>query len=216
MDPKDYNEDTICFAMGLLRYVPSEAGDALRVVFMPSFHPEVCVTVTRERLVAAALQHSLWGGGQIGRMPEMSEATEVSGDEVDRLDAAFDAAFEESKRPPRWVTVCDGMAVSAVRVRGERQDRYAGHALHPGETLFSKAVLSLALSKVRSARLRNRLSWCGGYLHPRDPETFPVEPEAEMSRPRLSHMLVLGAPEDREDFHALVGARDALGSRKDP
>ncbi|KYF50419.1 hypothetical protein BE04_26595 [Sorangium cellulosum] len=60
-----YTADAICNAMGLPAFIdPGLSLPALRLLLMPSFDPEVCITLTGaagdERLSVVALTESLW------------------------------------------------------------------------------------------------------------------------------------------------------------
>ena len=214
MDVEQYTDDAVCFAMGLVEFAPATPGDVLRLVCRPSFHPEVCVTVTPTDLVAVALRSSLRAEPSPARMPEIAEHATVSAGDFEGLCAAFEGALAESRRPPRWVVLCDGMMASAVRTLDGRSERCSGHAVHEEEQRFVKRVLAFALSKVRSVQLRNRLSWCGWYVSSQGDPAFPVEPEPSPAPARVSRLLVLGTPEDRASFHSLHGARATVGRAK--
>jgi hypothetical protein len=215
MTPERYTDDAVCFAMGLGQFALAATGDAVRIVCRPSFHPEVCLTFTPEELVAVALRWSLSSEPMTARMPDFSERARLSAGEFEDLSAAFDRALAESKRPPKWVVIADGMSASAVRVLAGRLDRYAGHAVNEQESHFARGALSLAIAKVRTEELRNRISWCGRYVHPRDDRTFPVTPEPSLPKPTISRLLVMGTPDDRAEFHAMFGpgAGPRRGSR---
>lgn len=68
MDLDDYTPDAICKAMGLPSFAEDPAlrehTDCLRVLFRPSFHPEVCVTCWPEQnglaIQTTALLQMLW------------------------------------------------------------------------------------------------------------------------------------------------------------
>lgn len=212
MKPEQYTDDAVCFAMGLGRFVPPAAEDIVRLVCRPSFHPEVCVTLTPNEIVVVALQSSLQREPSPSRMLELSERATLSGDELERICTAFDRALAESSRPPRRVVICDGMAVSAVRVRADKVERFSGHVVNEAEGQLVSAALALALSKTSSLPLRNRIAWCGRYVSSGDDRSWPIEPEPRLPQPLISRLLVLGAPEEREELHAMFGAKPARGS----
>lgn len=207
MKIEQYTDDAVCFAMGLVQFAPNTPGDVLRLVCRPSFHPEICVTVTPAEFVAVALRSSLWQEPVPARMPEISERVPVAPGVFEALRAAFDEALAESRLPPRRVVLCDGMTASAMCTQGGRTDLYSGHAVNDAERRFVKDLLSVALSCVRSTPLRNRLSWCGWYVSSRDDPAFPVEPEPSAPATDVTRLLVLGTPDDRAAFHALHGAK---------
>lgn len=209
MKLEEYTEDVVCFAMGLVQFLPSGTGNVVRLLCRPSFHPEVCVTVTPTDVVTVALHSGLWHEPSAARMPEFSEHAAVSTDDFEGISHAFNATLAESRRPPKLVVICDGMTASAVRTVAGQSERYSGHAVNDEERRLVKTVLSLALSKARSVQLRNRIAWCGRYVSLQDDPAFPVEPEPSLPQPRVSRLLVLGTPEDRASFHALSGARAA-------
>lgn len=210
MNVEQYTDDAVCFAMGLMQFVPTTPGDVLRLVCRPSFHPEVCVTVTPTDLVAVALRSNLWQEPVPARMPEFSEHAIVTPDVFEALSEVFDEAFAKTRHPSKWV-VCDGMMSSAARTRSGRTDRYSSHTVNDEERRLVKCFLSIALSRLRSVQLRNRLSWCGWYVSSRDDPAFPVEAEPSTPGPETTRLLVMGTPEDRADFYATYGARAAIG-----
>lgn len=210
MNLEQYTDDAVCFAMGLLQFVPTTPGDVLRLVCRPSFHPEICVTFTPTDVVAVALRSSLWHEPVPARMPELSEHAIVTADIFEALRALFDEALAESRLPSKSVVICDGMMTSAVRIVGGHTDRYSGHSVNEAERRLVKCFLSIARSKIRSVQLRNRLSWCGWYVSSRDDPAFPIEPENSLAPPEVARLLVMGTAEDRADFHAIYGARPAI------
>src|SRR5687768_16978630 len=109
MTPEQYTDDAVCFAMGLGRFVPPVDGEVLRLVCRPSFHPEVCITLTPDEVVAVALQAGLWHDPIPARMPEVSERAPVSTREFEAARDAFASALAEAGRPPKWVVIADGM-----------------------------------------------------------------------------------------------------------
>jgi hypothetical protein len=209
MTPAQYTDDAVCFAMGLGRFVPANQADVVRLVCRPSFHPEVCVTLTPREIVTVALRSMLWQEPVPARMPEFSEVASLLSDEFAKICNAFDSALEESEKPPKWVVICDGMSASAVRVRAGRVERFMGHCVNEAERGFVTAALSLALARTRSVHLRNRISWCGRYVNPRDDQAFPVAPEPDFKDPQVTRLLVLGTPQDRADFHAMFRTKPA-------
>lgn len=211
MTPERYTDDAVCFAMGLGQFVPTAAVDVVRLVCRPSFHPEICITLTPKEVVAVALHSSLWKEPIPARMPELSGVATLPRGDFDGVCDAFDRALVESSRPPKWVVMTDGMAASAVRVRGGQIDRFSGHAANDEESRFVRLVLMAALSTIKSPELRNRISWCGRYLVPPDPRAFPVTQEPSLPSPQVRRVLVMGAPEDRADFHAIFGAEAIRG-----
>ena len=210
MTPEQYTDDAVCFAMGLGQFVPLDDRDVVRLVCRPSFHPEVCVTLTPEEIVGVALQSMLWDEAIPARMPELSERARLSPGEFETICDAFASALDEANRPPKAVVICDGMAASAARVRGGQTERFSGHAVNEAESRFVTCVMSLALSKTCSIPLRNRISWCGRYATRLEDEAFPIVPEPALDQPEVSRLLVLGKPEDRADFHRLMGSKPAV------
>lgn len=205
MTPEQYTDDAVCFAMGLGQLAPAVAGDVVRLVCRPSFHPEVCITLTPKEIFAVALHHNLSRASVPARMPEISERATLGADDFEDACSAFDRALAESKLPPKYVVIADGIGAAAVCVRADRSERYSSNVANVEEKLFVKHVLSLALSKAKSVHLRNRIAWCGRYAS-RDDREFPVVPEPALPEPRVSHLLVMGSAEERAEFHAISGA----------
>ena len=148
----------------------------------------------------------LWREPIVARMPDFPERAALSPEELRSACDAFAFALEEAKRPPKWVVICDGMMTSAVLVRDGRVERFFGHAIHDAERRLVISVLSLALSKSMSVPLRNRISSCGRYaVREKDNQKFPVEPEPPLEDRSVSRLLVLGTPQEREEFYARMG-----------
>lgn len=211
MMAEQYTDDAACFAMGLGQLVPTSADGVVRLVCRPSFHPEVCITLTSKEVVAVALRSSLRKEPTPARMPELSEAATLPDGDFDSVCDAFGQALVESHRPPKWVVIADGMDASAVRVRQGQVERFSGHAVNDEESRFVRLVLTLALSRMKSPELCNRISWCGRYLTPHDAQEFPVTEEPSLPSPKVCRVLVIGAPEDRADFHGIFGAEAVRG-----
>jgi len=209
MTIEQYTDDAVCFAMGLPQLLPAELGDVIRLVCRPSFHPEVCVTLKPDEIVTVGLKTMLWNESLVARMPEHSERAYLLPGEFDPVYEAFAAALDESKRPPKWVVICDGMRVSAVRFRVRESERFSGSAVNDAERKFVTSVLSLALSKAVSIELRNRIAWCGRYVVRGDDAAvaFPVVPEPAVDQLLVTRLLVLGTPEERAEFHKMTGTK---------
>jgi hypothetical protein len=210
MTPEQYTDDAVCFAMGLGRFVPELPVDVLRLVCRPSFDPEVCITLTSDEITTIALHSMLWRQPIPARMIEFGERAELEPREFTQLCDAFTSALRESSHRPKWVAICDGMAVSAVRVRDGQVERYSGHACNDAERHFVRGMLLLALSKATSVLIRNRISRCGQYVSSRDDDAFPIAPEPELEASEVTRLLVSGTPEARAEFHAMMGARPAV------
>ena len=142
MDLGRYTEDAVCFAMGVGRF--ELEGDGVRLLCRPSFHPEVCVTIRPGEIAMVGLQSMLSLEPVVGCMPEIAERSAIGAEEFGRVDELFERALEESRRPPKWVVIADGMKVSVARRAGDRIDRFAGHAMNEAEKELVEAVMLMA------------------------------------------------------------------------
>jgi hypothetical protein len=202
MENNDYMADTICRAMGLPGFADDpalrERGDCLRVLFMPSFHPEVCVTCWSEGegtgLQVAARREMFWRE-RARHLPVVILTVTVAAPSFATLAEDFATAAEELSGERKWFTL-DGMPTAVLR-------QYADGTTATLEDWpnHSPALFRLCVSLVEAAWAVNdrpplalALAEVGGYLGLK----YPVQrPPAEEPPTRL---LVLGTPEERADY----------------
>lgn len=196
MQPDLYTADAVCRSMGLAGFLtPTPPSPSLRVVFLPAFHPEVCMTLSGPadgaRLTVVALTESLWRQDVPRRLPAVCETVAVPAGEFRRADEAFSAAFARRDQSTRWVCL-DGMRAECGRSAAGEWQRVSGHTHRPPVSGFVARLIRLGWLACRRRAVRNAVAACGRYVD----ETYPVEPE-----PPAVRLLVLGADSARADFY---------------
>jgi hypothetical protein len=200
-----YTADAICRSMGLEAFVP-EGLPCVRILLKPSFHPEVCVTVTeaadptRARLSVIALTEMLWRQPVPSRLTELREELGVPAEVLAEAAAGFAAAFADRSRDERRVCL-DGMGVDCCRLALERVEQFAEHVYRPAVSGFVGRLVWRAWGACQVPGVRNALAECARYLG----AEYPRQPDAK--RPPARRILVLGTPEAWADYFAALRAR---------
>jgi hypothetical protein len=97
----------ICRSVGIETFVPEASGslEVLRLLFIPSFHPEVVITVTRNssdiEISVASPKTQLWLEKLPCRLSDYSECLTFKSDEVTDLLRTF--ATQANCRQPKLV-----------------------------------------------------------------------------------------------------------------
>jgi len=202
-------EDEVCSAMALPRFVPDANNEAIRLLLRPTFHPEVCVTLTPTDLSVVTLQKPLFSKSVFNRIPEFAERVPIDDAEYHAECKEFESALIESMTP-RTRLVIDGMGISAVRVTNGTITRFAADSARQMACAFCASVCSLVIEKTKTAEIRNRVSRCGGYAS----GDFTVLSEPEFQPPEATHILVLGVSQERDALHRAFGAKVAAAKDK--
>lgn len=204
-----YTADAICYAMGLPAFV--ERGlplPALRLLLMPSFDPEVCITLTggagTAHLSVVALTESLWRQPALLRLSGWRERVEITTSAFTESLADFAAAVAADREETGRMVCIDGMPVEGCHITSGGVERIACHPYRPAVSGFVSKLIRLAWESCSGAGVRNGLAACARYVG----ASFPQEalaPVVERSR-----VLILGTSEDRADL------LEQLGKRGDP
>lgn len=209
MQSEQYTSDAICRSMGLCSFIdPSWSCPTLRVLFKPSFHPEVCITLARlpesSWLSVVALTEMLWRQPSPCRLLEVSEEAGLSLADFDLIRADFEAAVDDRDRHGRSV-VLDGMNVESCYAvdRGLRQFAENVYSYRPAVRAFVSRLINRAWECCQLAQMRNALAACARYVG----DDYPSEPEPPVAPG--TRILVLGTPENRAEFFQQL--RDAGG-----
>jgi hypothetical protein len=212
----DYTADAICQTLGLGRLDPGpvSAGWALRLVFKPSFHPEVVVTLNAPDATGCAAEVAVpavqvWQAGLIPQIVSRATAD---------LGAAFAADFLErlSSAPivrGRWMTIdgmifqagsIDGMSFDAVLRTPEGARAIADKISEVGEeSRWVRDLLVTLHARIEDAGCAGALAAAGSYA---GLELVSPEPG-----PPATRIGIFGSDEERE---ALVRAISAAQDRR--
>ncbi|MFO0848197.1 MAG: hypothetical protein U0871_06540 [Gemmataceae bacterium] len=200
-----YTADVICRSMGLGAFEPI-GQPAIRILLLPSFHPEVCITLSeadapaRGRLSVVALTQMCWRQEVPRRLPDVREEVSLPAAWIGEVTAAFEAARTSRVEQERRVCV-DGMGVECCRLAADGVERFADHVYRPAVAAFIGRLVWEARVACRVPGVRNALADCGWYLG----ASYPHESDPHQSPAR--RVLVLGTPDDRADYLELLKSR---------
>lgn len=190
---EDDTEYAICAAMGVGTFAAVDAILTIRLLLMPSFDPEVCVTVTPSRIEVVALGSMFKREPATGGLPKLTESAAISNEQYDAAVAFFSHAVAEHAVKAKMMTL-DGMLVSAFYKSDEGRASFAGHPDGPLEAAFVVYMLEIAHSSMSGAPLKNSIARCGRYLD----RLFAVETEPELQQ--MTNILIVGTPEERAAY----------------
>lgn len=206
---EQYTPDAICKAMGLPAFIDQGLpSPTLRLLLMPSFDPEVCITLfgasEGARLSVMALAEPFYRQPAPCRMSAWKEQVDVSAGVFADISEDFAAAVAADRETTGRMVCIDGMPIDACLLMGTRVDRIADHPYRPAVSRFVSTFIRIAWEACSGAGVRNGLAQCGRYVGENLPrEALP--PIAERSR-----VLILGTAEDRDDL------LEQLGKHGDP
>lgn len=207
MRSEQYTAEAICRSMGLDAFESTSNARMLRVLFKPSFHPEVCITFTETldtsstKLSVTVLTEMFWRQETPRRLPELNEEVEVRGTGLfDEITAGFVIAFAERDRNLRRVCL-DGMRVECCRNAENGIERFADHVNDPAVSTFVDHLVWWAWIACRTPGIRNALADCAWYLG----KDYPRDSDPE--QPPRRQMMVIGEPDSRADFIATMKDR---------
>lgn len=202
MRTEDYTADAICKAMSLPSFIEQPWAlseyPTLRMLLTPSFHPELCITLSRNSkavlLSVVALATQYWSHSSEVYLPHEHEDLTLPQTPFDEALALFTAAHRTID--PKHCYVClDGMGSESCLVlrAGTRRFR-AEVSMHAQYKQFVAWVIDLAWNACRQPRIRNSLGQAASYLGIEYP-VKEVPPE-----PPLMRLAVLGTSQERSDF----------------
>jgi hypothetical protein len=198
---EQYTADAICQAMGLVRFVdPGWADPTIRILLMPSFHPEVCITWSRPQrceISVVALTEHLWEKPFPVRIPDVRETVYGPKEDFDDLRSAFVSASAK----PRGGACIDGMGGEFCLAEGGRILRFKEHVYRSEITAMVAMMIHVSWESCRDPRIRNAIGLCAQYVD----VMYPSE-EAPPS-PRTANIMVLGTPEARESYFSILRAK---------
>jgi hypothetical protein len=197
MNLDQYTNDAICRSMGAPGFVePGWSPPTLRLLLKPSFHPEVCVTVTGSDggLSVVALAESFWRQAVPCELPTFRERLFLAAPVVGRWFSDFSVALAADRDPEGRLVCLDGMGVACCPLDPSGVEQLDCHPYRPAVSRFASSVILAAWQSCGDAGVRNALAACSEYVRlklPREPEIVP---------PKLFRIGVLGTPDNRADF----------------
>ena len=205
MQLNQYTVDAICRSMGLGGFIERGAFTTLRVLFTPSFHPEMCITLIEQgesaRLTAISFTEMLWRKPFPCPLPTISEIVSVSAAQCAELATNFVAA--QAEIPPD-VVICDGMPAHCCFATNANFQQFTSHAHTATQRVFLARLLDLAWTRCKRPLLRNAIANSARYI---DIEYLLDTGEDSLPDRRL---LVLGTCEAKSEyFDSLEGAPEA-------
>lgn len=207
---EQYTADAICRSMGLDAFEPTGPSPAVRVLLKPSFHPEVCLTLTpdadptRACLSVVALTESFWRQQAPRRLPELREEIAVPADVYSEAVTGLASALADRDRGDRMICV-DGMGIECCHVSTDGIERFAEHVYRSTLSTFLDRLIWVAWTACRVTGVRNALADCAWYLG----KDYPRESDPE--RPPVRRVLILGEPDARAEYFELLRSRAGPG-----
>jgi hypothetical protein len=187
-------------------------GEALRAVFLPSFHPEVCVTLRPAEggvcVQATALQRMLWHEPIWCRLPEITSTPAIvptvsyASLLVSLSEARRSLEDEKGKR----YFVIDGMSAHVCHYLLGRTELFSDRRFRTGETdAFTKLLVETAWAATSDPGIANAVAAVGNYADSKYPLVAPPE------EPPIRRLLILGGPEERESYFEQLRTRPTTG-----
>lgn len=197
MQTDAYTSDAICQCMGLPSFdkdpVLVGATEAIRLLFKPSFHPEICITVVDGHVSVVCARWMVW------RLFEPSPMlTDRSKGTLDS--DAFARLLLELKPLPRttgqYGIIIDGMPTEVLHFRaGELVLRVGGNAGWKGDfSAFIAFAVRAMWDLIGNVHCRNALADAAAYLGEKLPRL------EEPARKPTVETVVLGVAEDRAEL----------------
>jgi len=192
MQLANYTSENICLALGMEGFANdwhlANADESIRVLLMPSFHPEVCVSFLKKgdsvsvtvQSAGQQIWHQEWPTPKLTAID--SAAGSISLDGYFTLVESFEAAANPPDGPRFFVL--DGMPTHSIHRRaGERVlDISKNASAEPTYRKFIWHVVSVAWEGILDPRVRNALREAGLYANVALPaqEVSPPKPEVRM------------------------------------
>jgi hypothetical protein len=201
MQSKDYATENICKAMGLVGFSNDPTFEdhqaVIRLVLMPSFHPELCITLTANEREAILSTIALTN--QFDRRPDptrslpiYSEKIEVSRSEFEKLFATA-RALAHNQQLSETSRGLDGMSFSCLIKDRDKVWLFEDIYLAQGQALvsFVGAVLLSVYENVQKPECRNAIAQVGYYVsrelpfEERPDNLWKPRPQTEKERQKL-------------------------------
>ncbi len=203
----EYTPDAICQAMGFPEFVDGSCRISphswLRVLLMPSFHPEVCVTLAEAgaapELSVVALASRYWAEGPAGVLAGDREAVPSSPELLASATRALDVLLAGSAGEGGAI---DGMSVAIASMRNDVRAQVQVHSSSLAARAGLGPFLEVVWHGLSGARVRNAVSRCARYLDVSLPE------DSEPEQPPVTRILVMGDPGERHELLRALARRE--------
>jgi hypothetical protein len=202
---EEYTADAICRAVNLSGFMEPawlELEDpTLRFVFTPSFHPEVCITISvtdRGALLSAIVfAERFWAIGPSAGLIVSREEISVSAEDFASWLKLFSTAkaFLETRRDGVFL---DGMSAECCMVSRHFSHRFKTHVYSLPDQSFFGGILDVAWKNCKNPKVRNGLSDVASYLG------LHFRREEVPDDPPISQIAVLGTPEARKEYFEML------------
>jgi hypothetical protein len=209
---EDYTPETICRLLGLPGFEHDPAlqsvQGSMRLLLRPSFHPEVCITLTscepEATLEARSPRESIWQTQGFAFLPVWTETAQLLRVDFDEICRLMLAVPEAERSRGLWI---DGMPFSIVMYSGSQSVRLRGQTSdEPYITLINK-VFRVCHASIQNPRLRNNVAEAARYVGVSLERALI---DAESDKPLIS-LLILGAEEEKADYFAQLKQATAKG-----
>ena len=216
MTLEDYNADAICRSVGLNQFVDDTwtgtETAVIRVVYQPSFNPEVVITITKGNsgilLSAVAASIQIWPLERPQPVKFFMDAGNLAEPAFQKFAQLFEPALEKSKESLKHAYL-DGMSIEACSLKASRVDKFRAHIRVNAEA--GKLATELAKSAweiCTKPEVKNALSVVAAYAGLKLPKLEVCDLPA---KPRLE-IVVLGASHDNQ---VLLSAIEKLANGGD-
>ena len=210
MNLEDYTPDNICRTFGFPGFSDSsfvQLRDAVRVVLCPSFHPEICITITRSLFDVRVFSAMLWVQPSIQFIPSFVCTNDGRSDTFASLHAA---AWNVTELPASHrKTLClDGMRYHCAIVQAGEVRHLSGNAICRNElTTFLPPILIATHESAIDHRIKNGIADAASYMDI-DLPRFEV--------PTPTRVAVLGTESDRTEYLETLKAVTKTANTEQP
>jgi hypothetical protein len=205
MKLEEYTADAICHAVNLSGFVEPAWAErehpTLRIVLTPSFHPEVCITISRAESGASisviVLAERFWIIGPAAGIVTNREETSVQMNTFEEWLKLFNTARTYVEEGRKCLCI-DGMSLECCLISRVCSQRFKAHVYQLQDGVLLAGVLDFAWRNCKNPRVRNGLSDAACYLGLKFPiQEIPPDPPT-------SRIAVLGTPEARKEYFEML------------
>ncbi len=201
---QEYIADAICRAVNLPGFVEPAWSErehpTLRILLTPSFHPEVCITISRAgnscSISVMVLGGRFWVVGPTAGLKSSREQISASTETYEGWLNLFKKACAQAAVKGRVVCI-DGMSMECCLVSRQDNQRFKT-CVDPRDHAFLKAILEVAWANCKDPKVRNGLSDAAYYLDLKFPHQ-EIPPDLPTSQ-----IAILGTPEARKEYFELL------------
>ena len=173
---------------------------AIRLLLIPSFHPEACITITKCKdaasLSVTVLAEMLWRQDYPCRLPAHHDNCELTTAQFTRL-AYYH--HEAASDPNARRTVClDGIGIDCAWTTANGCDQFHSHVVDDSLRVFVAEMIDQAWHASTNAGVRNGIAECARYIGAEYPAD-PVPP-----KPTLFRLGVFGTPDDVDEYFRVL------------